>query len=321
MNNNLLSSHQGDLISLFTFSKRDKPWDGHKSNSLRMADKFYDCGYERYHERILECANRLEFIKKDSDNADDFIIKLFNAKFCRVRLCPICQWRKSMRWVARLYEALPKILEDNPKVRFIFLTLTVPNCELYELRETIQQMNKAWRRLAKLKVFPGIGYIKSLEVTINDEGQAHPHFHIVIAVTHSYFGGTNYLSQKKWTELWQKSLRTKEKRIVNVKAIKPKGSKDDTELDKLVNALRECVKYSTKPDDLLKISSDDLATFTQQMHKLRTVSLGGIFKKYMSEEEPEDLIGESQEKDGEDPKGDITAIWHLKKNGYYISDK
>ena len=315
------SSFSDDLLRLADLSKRDKPWDRHKINSLRMANKLNQCGYESYHKRILKCANLLEFVIKDNIDNDNFAIKLFSGNFCRVRLCPICQWRISMRWVARLSESLPKILQDYPRIKFIFLTLTVPNCEISQLKETIKIMNKAWSRLCQLKVFPGIGYLKSLEVTINNQSKAHPHFHIIIAVTSSYFSGNNYLSQKKWSELWQKSLRTEDKRIVNVKVIKPKNTGQDTDLDKLINALRECVKYSTKPDQLLSLSLDNLTTFNQQMFKVRHISLGGIFKDYMSEQEPEDLIGHSEEKDAENSKGDITAVWHSKKNTYYISDK
>jgi len=51
-----------------------------------------------------------------------------------------------------------------------------------------------------------------------------------------------------------------------------------------------------KPDDLIgtktaKTSPQDwLAELTRQLHKTRSIALGGIFKEYLSEDEPEDLI-------------------------------
>lgn len=46
----------------------------------------------------------------------------------------ICTWRKSLRWKAKAYSSLPKFLEEHPGYRFLFLTLTVKNCEVNELR-------------------------------------------------------------------------------------------------------------------------------------------------------------------------------------------
>ncbi|GAB5853628.1 hypothetical protein JMUB7538_27340 [Staphylococcus aureus] len=36
-------------------------------------------------------------------------------------------------WQARFYQALPKIVVDYPSSRWLFLTLTVRNCEIGEL--------------------------------------------------------------------------------------------------------------------------------------------------------------------------------------------
>ena len=40
-----------------------------------------------------------------------------------------------------------------------------------------------------------------------------------------------------------------------------------------------------------------LDAITQQLHKTRAVALGGIFKQYLSEDEPEDLINTELEQD------------------------
>lgn len=53
-----------------------------------------------------------------------------------------------------------------PLYRLIFLTLTVKNCLLEELRETVKAMVAAWRRLMQTKRFrqavPG-GWLRNLE--------------------------------------------------------------------------------------------------------------------------------------------------------------
>lgn len=205
-------------------------------------------------------------------------------------------------WFARMIKAIPIILNDHPKTRFIFLTLTVRNCPITELRATIQDMNQAWKRLTLRKQFPAIGFVKSTEVTRGADSTAHPHFHCLLMVESSYFKGTNYLSQEKWTNLWKESLRIDYTPVVNVKAVK-QNSKKITEKDAALNprlagiqgAICETFKYSVKPDDLISSDPDWLVELTSQLHKTRAIALGGLFKQYLSEEEPEDLIGESDE--------------------------
>jgi hypothetical protein len=63
-------------------------------------------------------------------------LKLVSTHFCRVRHCPICQWRRSLQWKARAYENLPRVVADYPNGRWMFLTLTMKNCPLEDLRET-----------------------------------------------------------------------------------------------------------------------------------------------------------------------------------------
>ena len=69
-------------------------------------------------------------------------------------------------WQARFYQALPALEQEHPKARWIFLTLTVPNCPVEELRATLQEMGKGWQRLIKRKEFkPVLGFIRTTEVT------------------------------------------------------------------------------------------------------------------------------------------------------------
>ena len=69
--------------------------------------------------------------------------------------------------------------------RWVFLTLTVKNPPVTELRDTLKAMNSAWQRLAQTKRFKGVvkGFIRTTEVTRGKDGDmmAHPHFHAFIA--------------------------------------------------------------------------------------------------------------------------------------------
>ena len=102
--------------------------------------------FERYAKRIHECSGCLHFGWSNKKKQVKRKLRLRRASFCRVRNCPICQWRRSLMWQARFYQSLPKIVEINPMARW-FLTLTVRNCAIEDLGVTLTKMNSAFQRL------------------------------------------------------------------------------------------------------------------------------------------------------------------------------
>jgi len=195
-------------------------------------------------------------------------------------------------WVARFLKALPAIRDDYPKARWIFITLTVRNCELTELRDTIADMNRAWKLLTLRKQFPLTGFAKALEITKGKDGTAHPHFHILGMVKPSYFS-TGYLSQADWQQMWKEVLQIGYDPIIDVQAVKPNPKRLGSGIE---SAIAETFKYTTKPGDLFGSGSEEdktwLVELTSQLHKTRAIALGGVLKKYLSESEPEELLTE-----------------------------
>lgn len=300
---------------LTDISEADKPWDKHRRISEVIQEYYELTGMLKYGLRVSKCSRELMFVFEASSEGE-LRLRLRQARFCRVRHCSICQWRRRLVWYARLINALPNVLRDHSKARWVFLTLTVPNCPLTELRATVEEMNKAWGRLSKRKEFPAIGFIRSLEVTaaydiydgsrylgrhgktyaVNWEKKhpgrklrleptldAHPHFHALMMVRPSYFS-TGYIPQENWRELWGSCLKVSYLPIVNVQTIKGKPGEDS-----LTKAILETVKYCVKEDDLIS-SPEWLKEITIQLHKTRAVNVGGLLKDYLRSDEPEDLI-------------------------------
>ena len=288
----LKTQQEAERVSYYLsdISPKDKPWDVHGLERDIIRDAYWLQGYTSYSERMSNCSQWLDFILKSSDR-QAVILKLQLAKFCRVRYCPICQWRRSLKWRARFFEVLPRFLEDYSAARFIFLTLTVKNCVLEQLRLMVKEMNRAWNKLVKLKQFPALGWIKSLEVTKSKDLTAHPHFHCLLVVPSDYFS-RSYVSQSLWQQWWRKGLKVDYDPIVNVKKVKSK-SVNEEDKSGLMNAVCETLKYSVKPNDLID-SSDWLVGLTKQMYKLRAINVGGILKPYLSdlgvENNLEDLV-------------------------------
>lgn len=292
-----------DCFYLTDVSPKDKPWDVHKLQSGRVRSLYEGTFYDKFAGRIGNCSGLLQFGWIDDALTGEVKLKLRAAKFCRVRHCPICQWRRSLMWIARFRKAAPFIDRDYPTARYLLLTLTVKNCPVGELRQTLTHMTESWKRLTQRKQFPAIGFARSTEVTRSKDGLAHPHFHVLLAVEPRYFIGRNYLSQAAWTELWRSCLQVEYVPVVDIRACKPRQrfSGDESVPDApqgIVLALSEVFKYTVKPEDLFgdgkSVDRDWLVALTGQMHKTRAVTLGGIFKQYLSENDPQDLISEEE---------------------------
>jgi plasmid rolling circle replication initiator protein Rep len=305
-------SKEKDTPALSDLSSHDKPWDKHRANSDVIGQYYAESEFTRYSERISECSQFLDFRLVFNAETGAYKLKLSSARFCHLRHCAVCQWRRSLMWKAKAYKILPQVLVDYPKARWLFVTLTVRNCTITDLRETLVWMNKGFKRLSELKSFPAEGYIKTTEVTRgkNPPGSAHPHFHVLMMVKPSYFSH-GYLSQAKWVEMWQKSLRADYQPIMDVQALKPQ--------DSLVGLLAEVIKYSVKESDLTS-DQEWFLELTRQLHRTKAIAVGGILRDYFREleQEPEDLIGEDNL--SEVDEGHLHFAWRQRQKKYKLVD-
>jgi len=265
--------------TLASYSEQDKKWDKHRSNAQTIGGH-YDAAerFAKLGSRIAQCSTNLGFGWNTNTETGEAKVKLKSAMFCKVRHCPVCQWRRSLRNTARFFAAIPQLQEKFPSHRWLFLTLTVRNCEPSELRETIAHMNKSWQRLIQRKDWPAHGWVRTVEVTRNPEtGMAHPHFHAMLMVPASYFG-KGYVKQEEWTERWQSTLRSDYLPIVHVTAVKSKK-----EGQTLQAAVVETLKYASKVEDSLN-NSEWLYVITEQLHKMRFIASGGELKDIFKED-------------------------------------
>ena len=299
--------------ALSELSPHDKPWDQHRYESDQI-QSHYEGVYERYAERISECSQLLDFRLIPGKEETGYRLKLSSARFCHVRTCQVCAWRRSLMYKARAYKALPKFIQDHPTTRYLFLTLTVKNCAVTDLRKTVSHLNKSFGRLVKLKLWPGIGHLKTVEVTRGrDRSSAHPHLHVLVALKGSYYG-RDYIKKKRWIELWKQCLRVDYKPILDVQAIKIEDSP--------LGLLAELIKYQTKPNDLIFADKDWFLEYTKQIHGTKAFALGGEFKEYFKEldkeETTEEMIGADDE--GESDEGHLYFGWKKQEQKYRMVD-
>lgn len=270
---------------LSDLAPKENTWDDHRSNAQSVQMLYeYSEEFNKYAERINGCSGILKF----GFGENKLILK--QAFFCRVRYCPVCQWRRSLLWRAVMFQKLDEIKQTYPTHRWVFLTLTVRNCDVVDLKDTLKHMNASWQRLIQTKAFKSgvAGFLRTTEVTRGNDGKmrAHPHFHALLLVKPNYFG-KNYIKQAEWVEMWQKALKADYMPSVNVKTVKAFA---DNQLDK---AICETLKYSVKPSDLA-LESDSgawLHEMTRQTHKMRFVATGGVLKGVLK---PEDEITQQE---------------------------
>lgn len=316
---------EGVEVALSSVSERDSVWDAHRTHSA-MVDMVYSYNseFERYSERISDCSGYLKFgIGKQG-------LVLKQAFFCKVRYCPVCQWRKSLYWKAIMYQSFPSLRSEYPTHRFIFVTFTVQNPPITELRTTLNHMNKSWKRLMNRKEFLGVvdGWIRTTEVTRdskNPNTHCHPHFHCILMVKASYFTH-GYIKQAQWSEIWRDCLKADYMPMVDVRAVKARKGDDIA----IQSAIAETLKYSTKPSDMIQDcenpeSREWFYELTRQTHKLRFIATGGALKDFLKSDERidnQEMITANQDDDvAENDERRLNFTYYPSKGKYIYNPK
>lgn len=275
---------ESEINFLSELSPSEISWDEHRATAEDMAVLYNrNLEFTKYADRINGCSGYLKF-GVDANNGK---LVLKEVWFCRVRHCPVCQWRRSLKMRAMMYQNIEGVIQQYPSHRWVFLTLTVKNPHVTDLRATLDDMNKGWKRLIQSKRFDSVvdGFIRTTEVTRprkqGQEMEAHPHFHAMLLVKSTYFHGLHYINQAEWAEMWRKAMRLDYMPQVHIQAVKPnKKRTDEQNKAKLHDAILETFKYSVKPSDLLAYDDKGawLHEITRQTHKMRFIASGGVLK-------------------------------------------
>lgn len=236
-------------------------------------------------------------------NVEKSRAEIIDTRLCGLRTCPICAKitanRNERRITKTLQEAqAKKVSRDGAEYKLLGITYTVPNCTGESLREELQNISRAVRRLLerceKVKAIAK-GYIYGIEVTRNEKtGLFHPHIHIVLAVNKNYGKGKEYINKAEWANIWNRySHRETEAAAQYVRVVKN---------------IHQAVKYVTKmthdnlgqdidPEEVDTAAEADGATWTGKRDYdadtlywietackgLQLTSTGGVLKTKLSD--------------------------------------
>lgn len=324
-----------------TGKKRD--WRGKKVRSSLMAAHYEGLEkrtgapyYGKKAEKVCDCAECLAF-RRDKETGR---LRLYQAYFCKVRLCPMCAWRRSLK-IAYHNKLIVEEANRQYKPAWIFLTLTVKNVEGDHLKQTITDMMQGFRKLFQYKKVKSgtLGFFRALEITKNhEENTYHPHFHVLIPVKRSYFTGKSYIKQAEWTSLWKRAMKLDYTPIVHVQRVKGKKGIDAEAIEKEVReameeqkAILEISKYPIKDTDVIRgneVTEENLDTvyyLDGALASRRLIGYGGILKEIhqelnLTDAEDGDLIRiEEDDDEVANETFEVMAHWHVGIKNYIIT--
>lgn len=281
----------------------------------------YDQIDENKAERLRGCATWLRYKSNGKD------MKLDGANFCRIRLCPVCQWRRSLKVFAQTQQVIRAFDKEAPH-SYAMLTLTVPNCTGENLRSTIDEMMQAWDRMSRRAPWKKVvlGWYRGLEITHNVDIRSsnydtyHPHFHVLLALRRSYWTSRYYLRQDEWTQLWKDALRAEYVPVVHIQKCRISTSA----------AIAEVTKYTTKSDDYIIPDDWDLTVETVRLldkvlEGRKLTAYGGELSRvhkqlHLSDPEDGDLIHTDDEAADEIDPDFATVVfnWYSGYRQYYL---
>lgn len=314
-NNNTFNVQGQVLVDEYISAKsgevRKRDWRGKKMRNEQLA-LIYDVVNARKAERLRECASCLTFSVSAAGDR-----RLIGMNSCRVRLCPICTWRRSLR---NYYnnKRIAEYLEENSSGRWLLLTLTVKNVTGEDLSTTIDELMYAWNKLTKNVNVKRVvlGYYRGLEVTHNiADDTYHPHFHCLLHVRKDYMCGANYISQKKWTDYWQQALQCDYIPIVDIRNVKDFGTG-------ISGSIAEISKYACKDTDYI-YSEAAVRVLDHALDGRRLIAYGGDIRRTytllrLTDADSGDLVNVSDEAipDSEEIRREV-YFWHTGYRQYY----
>lgn len=252
---------------------------------------------------LHSCGTYLEFGWHRENNKT----RLHYANFCKGRICPMCGWRRSLK----LYGQLSKIVDclvDEGRYSFVFMTLTVKNVPMERLSGCIDEMMAAFRKLFQRKTLPSSqgkkglpnpvfelskGFFRSLEITVNEKGECHPHFHVLIAVDRDYYTSDKFLKTEELAQVWKAFLGVDYTPVVDLRAPKVYGKMEACDYDLedkavLKKAVSEVAKYTVKSNDIVRRLPDKDAVkrclfgLDFALRSRRLVAFAGVFDEWHS---------------------------------------
>ena len=264
-----------------------------KNNQNILLD-FYNQFDQTKAERCEKCSKVVIWSHQKHLDTGEERLKVKEKRTCKNRFCACCCWDRQRKLSKLFFLALTKLLECM-KVRYLFVTFTVRNPDISDLKQEITLMQQSFGRMIKTKKWQKsiLGYCRVLEITkpkaISQKDKIHPHFHVLLAVKPSYFTSRYkelYLTKNDYAGIWQKSLRVDYNPVCDIRIVRPRNAKKGNVTEQEANSqnainssIAEMIKYPMKDTDLKRFTVDEFKSIDAQMKGIRAINFGGILKE------------------------------------------
>lgn len=288
---------QGGILHDIGPDGRERPWAQHRTETDYMQAALAESNPDRA-AKIGGCGTWLEFAAGPDG------IRLHDANFCRQRLCPLCQWRRSLKIWSQTSDLVAAANREQAN-GWIMLTLTQRNVDGCDLRAELDRLYKAWSDLTRRKPVRKavLGWMRVLEITHNtDMGSGaydtyHPHFHALLQVRPSYYHSRDYIAQRQWAALWADCMDLDYTPSIDVHNVRGDSA----------GAIAEVSKYAVKPADILTPADWDMTVATvaqldRDLSGRRLIAYGGTLRRlhhdlHLDDTEDGDLVHTSADDD------------------------
>lgn len=294
---------------------KNRPWKQKKMQALRLADLYAEFD-ESKSERMKRCGDFLTFAREGEK------LKLKQGMFCKIRLCPMCQWRRSRKIHTQMTNIM-NVLQTQGEYVPIAVNPTVRNCQAEELPAEITRLLRGWRKIWRdpLVEEKTVGWYRALEITYNRATKTyHPHLHcILIGQKHYYKRGQ--IPVEHIAGLWKKGCGIDYNANLKMYALRKKHDQDWAE------AMLEFAKYTTPETwDIMPRDQADkqelvgvAKTLDNALRGRRLIGLGGELANLhhlLNLSDMED--GEEDWKPGDDIHTDEDFIRYVWRAGAYV---
>lgn len=311
MNPLYVNNNTGEVFSQEEVELNDghRKWKERKKMTLKVA-KLMGTYDKARADKIEGCGTYLQFVKTPDNKKS-----LKNANFCRERMCPMCQWRRSIKLAVQA-DKIYKALTDQG-YKHVFVTLTLRNCKGEELNETVDHLVKSVQRWRRHKDIDAVvrGAYRALEITYNSKTHTyHPHIHALLTVDGNYFDkdNENYITLDKLIATWKTAANLDYDPSVSIEAVRQKENQTIT------SACAELCKYPAKTYEIN--SSRVLRYIDGALRGRRLIQWSGVAQEVRRQLELDDvehgnLVNMDEQSVAGVPLEEVVYVWRY---GFYV---
>lgn len=261
--------------------------------------------------RLADCSTFLRFWVRGKAK------KLIGINSCRVRLCPSCAWRRSLKAYAEARQVHDYLGVKYQDSKYLFMTLTARNVPPEGLTDAVSKLLGAWGRFCKYKSISAVmlGYMRALEVTYNPiSGTYHPHIHVLIHTQEAIYTHERYITQRALSAVWRRALGVDYTPVVDIRLFKARRGAT------IGKALAEVCKYAVKPMDAIRGGQAVVWALDAALSGRRLLGYGGTWRAARAALKLEDDITDNSPVPPGDDGYEVIYRWHFGRRQYIRDD-